>query len=108
MTLRERIHRLYQAHPKGERAEPDHGRRANLGQSWLARTIGMDATTIRLWVRQGRPSEIGELLIQQLEYEAGLRADAPSARAVLDAWRQTTRRYGRRSGAGSAHDNRRR
>lgn len=108
MTLRERIHRLYQAHPKGERAEPHHGRRANLGQSWLARTIGMDATTIRLWVQQGRPSEIGELLIQQLEYEAGLRPDAPSARAVLDAWRKTTRRYGRRSGAGSAHDNGRR
>jgi len=108
MTLRERIHRLYRAHPKGERAEPHHGRRVNLGQSWLARMIDLDPTTIRLWVRQGRPSDIGELLIQQLEYEAGLRKDAPSARAVLDAWRQTTRRYGRRSGAGSAHDNGRR
>src|SRR5690606_8167663 len=108
MTLRERIHRLYQAHPKGERAEPHHGRRANLGQSWLARMIDLDPTTIRLWDKQDRPSEIGELLIQQLEYEAGLRKDAPSAGAILDAWRKTTRRYGRRSGAGSAHHNRRR
>ena len=40
------------------------GRRVNLGQSWLTRAIGVDATTIRLWVKQGRPSEIGERLIQ--------------------------------------------
>src|SRR5690606_12848816 len=105
MTLRERIHRLYRAHPKAERAEPHHGRRATPAQSWLARTAGLAPPTIRLWIKQGRPSEVGELLIQKLEYEAGLRPDAPSARAILDAWRETTRRYGRRSGAGSAHDN---
>lgn len=72
MTLRDRIARLYAAHPRGERVIRAPGRVRDLGQSWLAREIGVDATTVRRWVARGEASRYGELRIRQLEEEAGI------------------------------------
>ena len=72
MTLRDRIARLYQAHPRGARAEHDRPGRDGLGQSWLAREAEVDERTVRRWVRAGAPSRYGALIIERLEREAGL------------------------------------
>lgn len=72
MTLRDRIARLYAAHPRGERVSRAPGEVKDLGQSWLAREIKVDPKTVRRWVQQDRASRFGELLIRRLEEEAGI------------------------------------
>ena len=72
MTLRDRIARLYQAHPRGAKAEQGRPGPDSLGQSWLAREAGVDDRTVRRWVRAGAPSRYGALVIERLEREAGL------------------------------------
>lgn len=80
MTLRDRIARLYAAHPEGERAEAGTAGRRGLGQTWLARQSGrvlpepVAPRTVRDWVRRGRLPPIGVILVERLEEEAGLRA----------------------------------
>ena len=73
MTLRERIHRLYQLHPRGERAEtgPRRGK-APTGLTWLAREAGVTREAVRQCLARNKASRRIEMVIRRLEYEAGL------------------------------------
>lgn len=79
MTLRDRIARLYAAHPRGERVSRALGRIRDLGQSWLAREAKVDPSTVRRWVQRDEPSAYGALVIERLEEEAGIRSAHRSA-----------------------------
>lgn len=75
MTLRERIARLYRLHPRGERvsrAAPAGVR--DYGQTWLAREAGVSPQTVRRWIKRDEPSRYGEVVLERLEREAGIRA----------------------------------
>ena len=74
MTLRDRIARLYQAHPRGARAETRPTVRSTArGQTWLAREIGVSASAVRRWVSGSRRlPQVVEVAIRALEKEAGL------------------------------------
>jgi len=69
MTLRERIARLYAAHPRGERMRRAPAGVRDLGQTWLAREAGVSPQTVRRWVQRGEPSRYGELVLERLERE---------------------------------------
>ena len=73
MTLRERIHRLYQLHPRGERARvgPRRGK-APTGLTWLAREAGVTREAVRQCIARDKASQRIEMAIRRLEYEAGL------------------------------------
>lgn len=79
MTVRDRIARLYAAHPSGARAERRPGA-PGLGQSWLARESArilprpVAARTIRRWAQEDRLPPIGVILVEALEWEAGIPA----------------------------------
>jgi len=74
MNLRDRIARLYQAHPRGARAETRPTVRSTArGQTWLAQQLGMSPSAIRRYVSGSRRlPQVVEVAIRALEREAGL------------------------------------
>lgn len=76
--LRDRIERLYDAHPRGRRVQTQvpAGVR-DRGQTWLARMTDYSPQSVRKWIAEGKPSRRGEFAIRTLEREAGLRNGGP-------------------------------
>lgn len=85
MTLRDRIARLYAAHPRGERMRRAPAGVRDLGQTWLAREAGVSPQTVRRWIQRGAPSRYGAVIIEWLEREVASsrrRARGGAARPV--------------------------
>ncbi|HEX6938596.1 MAG TPA: hypothetical protein VF158_04240 [Longimicrobiales bacterium] len=75
---RERIERLYRAHPRGFAAKPHRkGPPDEYGLDWFARQLGVHWRTVLRWqqgVQRPRPREAESILrdIERLEREAGI------------------------------------
>lgn len=72
--LRERIARLYEAHPEGAAAKEDRrGAEQAVGVSWLADRVHRSPRTIQRWIDRTRtPDPLAVEKIEELEYEAGI------------------------------------
>lgn len=72
--LRERIARLYEAHPEGAAAKEDRrGAKQAVGVSWVAARLHRSPRTIQRWIDGTRtPDPLALAVISDLEREAGL------------------------------------
>lgn len=70
LSVRDRIRRLYEAHPEGASTSGATGAIPDYGQTWLARREGLAPSTVRRWVQADRLSRAGEEILRRLEREA--------------------------------------
>ena len=76
-ALRERIERLYRAHPEGARAKRDRrGLAVAYGVRWLARRLHRTPRTVQRWIDgTHRPDPLAVEALERLEREAGIEPD---------------------------------
>lgn len=72
--LRERIARLYEAHPEGAAAKTDRrGAGVAVGVSWLATRLHRSPRTVQRWIDGTRPLDpMALVVLEALEKEAGV------------------------------------
>lgn len=72
LSVRDRIIRVYEAHPEGISTSKATGDVKDYGQTWLARREDLHPSTVRRWVQQNQLSRAGEEILARLEDEAGV------------------------------------